>query len=50
MRLVALADETNCLRSQQHVEHCTGINHVCYRCGMFMKACDCPSLGSLLDY
>ena len=50
MRLVAVTEETYCLKSQRHVEYCTGINHVCYRCGLFLHPCDCPKLGSMLDY
>jgi len=50
MRLVAVAQETDCLKTQRHCEYCTGVNHVCYRCGMLLGPCDCPKLGSLLDY
>lgn len=50
MRLAAVQDETYCLKSQKHVEFCTGTNHVCYRCGLFIKKCDCAELGSPLDY
>ncbi|HXW36315.1 MAG TPA: hypothetical protein VEJ36_00175 [Nitrososphaerales archaeon] len=46
----AVQDETYCLRSQVHAKRCTGRNHVCYRCGMLLGRCDCPSLGSPLDY
>ena len=50
MRLVAVSEETYCLTSQKHMEYCTGNNHVCYRFGLLLGPCDCPKLGSLLDY
>ncbi len=50
MRLVAVSEETDCLRTRRHCEFCTGVNHVCYRCGMYIAPCNCPRLGSLLDY
>lgn len=50
MLLAALQDETYCLKTQVHPWVCTGTNHVCYRCGMFLGTCNCPRLGTLLDY
>ena len=50
MRLVAVQEETYCLKTQVHQGYCTGRNHVCYRCGFLIEPCDCPRLGTLLDY
>jgi hypothetical protein len=50
MRLRAVTEETYCLKTQAHVEACNGTNHVCYRCGLLLGTCDCPELGSPLDY
>ena len=50
MKLRAVADEGYCLKTQRHVTSCNGVCHTCYRCGMFMGGCDCPHLGSMLDY
>ncbi len=50
MRLVAVADETDCIKSKKHLVHCTGTNHVCAKCGILLGPCDCPRLGTLLDY
>jgi hypothetical protein len=50
MKLKAAAEESYCLKTQKHVPSCNGTSHSCYRCGMFLGGCDCPSLGSPLDY
>ena len=50
MRLLAVNGETYCLKTQVHKLACNGMNHICYRCGMLLGACDCPRLGTLLDY
>ncbi len=50
IRVRAFQDETYCLRSHRHPRACTGRTHHCYRCGMHLGACDCPRLGTLLDY
>jgi hypothetical protein len=50
LRLKTVADEGYCLKTQNHVSTCNSRNHVCYRCGMYLGKCDCPSLGSPLDY
>ncbi len=50
MLLMAVDDETYCLKTQAHAPHCNGANLVCYRCGMLLGPCDEPKLGSLLDY
>ncbi|MDV3277127.1 MAG: hypothetical protein LYZ69_01510 [Nitrososphaerales archaeon] len=50
MRLAVVEEETYCLKSQKHLEYCTGTNHVCYRCGLLIGSCHCAELGSLLDY
>lgn len=50
MRILAVQEETYCLKTQAHARVCNGTNHVCYRCGMLLGDCDCPRLGSLLDY
>lgn len=50
MQLQSIAQETYCLKTQQHVESCNGANHSCYRCGMLLGPCRCPELGTPLDY
>ncbi|MBI3859405.1 MAG: hypothetical protein HY296_04090 [Thaumarchaeota archaeon] len=50
MRVIATADETYCLKTQSHTNFCTGINHICYRCGMLRGPCHHRKLGTLLDY
>ena len=50
MRILAVPDETYCLKSHKHPRACSGKYHVCYRCGMLLGECDCPKLGTLLDY
>ena len=50
MRLKVVQEEAYCLRTQTHERVCKGKNHVCYRCGMLLGRCDCPSLGTQLDY
>ena len=50
MKLKAAAEESYCLKTQKHARSCNGTSHSCYRCGMFLSGCDCPSLGSPLDY
>ena len=50
MRLLAVEDETNCLRTQRHKPHAEGGRKVCYRCGLIMGRCSTPKLGTLLDY
>jgi len=50
MRLVAVTPEADCLRTQRHHEYCDGTQHYCYRCGMLLGPCNCPELGTPLDY
>lgn len=50
MLVLAVPEETYCLKSQAHSKACNGTNHVCYRCGFLLGPCNCSSLGSLLDY
>lgn len=50
MKLYSVMDETYCLKTQRHPSECNGVSHVCYRCGMLLGPCDCPTLGSPLDY
>ena len=50
MRLIASPEETYCLKSQIHATYCTGVNHICYRCGMLKGPCRHRKLGTLLDY
>lgn len=50
MRILAVPDETYCIKTHVHKQACKGKNHVCYRCGMYLGGCRCPKLGTLLDY
>ncbi|MBI3023146.1 MAG: hypothetical protein HYU03_01405 [Thaumarchaeota archaeon] len=50
MKLYSVMDETYCLKTQRHLSNCNGKNHFCYRCGLLLGPCDCPALGSPLDY
>ncbi len=50
MLLNAEADETYCLKTQNHVPARVGANLVCYRCGMLLGPSDDAKLGTLLDY
>jgi len=50
LRLKMVIDEGYCLKTQNHVSACNSRNHTCYRCGMYLGRCDCPELGSPLDY
>ena len=50
MMLVAVTEEAECRKTGRHYEYCMRTHHVCYRCGMLIGPCNCPELGSLLDY
>jgi hypothetical protein len=50
MLLTAVAEETYCLKTQEHVPARAGSNFVCYRCGMLLGPADDLQLGTLLDY
>ena len=50
MRLMVVYEEGYCLKDALHSSYCTGVNRVCYRCGMLLGPCDCPELGSPFDY
>jgi hypothetical protein len=50
MLLVAVSEETYCLKTAKHVPAEVGKNVVCYRCGMLLGSSDESKLGSLLDY
>ncbi|MDG6990255.1 MAG: hypothetical protein JRM99_02405 [Nitrososphaerota archaeon] len=50
MLLVAVPEETYCLKTQEHMPVKTGENLACYRCGMFLGPSNEPKLGTLLDY
>jgi hypothetical protein len=48
--LVAVDEETYCLKTQAHVLTTIGNNVVCYRCSMLLGSGSLTKLGSLLDY
>jgi hypothetical protein len=50
MLLTSVAEETYCLKTQEHVPVKVGSNVVCYRCAMLLGRADEPKLGTLLDY
>jgi hypothetical protein len=50
MLLSAVAEETYCLRTQEHTPVASEGNLYCYRCGMYLGHAKGPALGSLLDY
>ncbi|MGP8124800.1 MAG: hypothetical protein ACLQEQ_02900 [Nitrososphaerales archaeon] len=50
LQVLSLQDETYCIKTHVYPRACTGRNHFCYRCGMHLDECDCPGLGTLLDY
>jgi len=50
MLLMAIPEETYCLKTQAHSPVVQGSNVICYRCGMWLRSADKPELGSLLDF
>ena len=50
MLLIAVPEETYCLKTQSHAPARSGSNMICYRCGMLLGTTGEPGLGTLLDY
>jgi hypothetical protein len=50
MLLMAVPEETYCLKTQHHQPVRMGSNLVCYRCGLLIGKAESQELGSLLDY
>lgn len=50
MLVTAAAEETYCLKTQEHVPARSGPHVVCYRCGILLGEAEEVELGSMLDY